>query len=267
MLLIGNNLANYTVTLSVAVIMAMIGLSEKQAEIYTTAVVTPLLVVAGEMVPKSLFQARADTLVVRWMWLLEISRYLFTWTGLVGLIQGLVRGLMWLCRMHGRTAQLFAPRERIGAMLREQVAQGLLSRAQLDVARNVMAAGMVRVRDAMTPLARAVMIEASADRDTFVQVVTHNDFSRIPVTDDGAGFIVGFVDVNEVLMTLGQGRPIRDMVRPVCRLETTLSVTGALLAMQEFGGPLSVVVDRRGRQVGMVTIKDLASEIVGLMKH
>lgn len=266
-LLIGNSMADYVATASVTVLLTVRGFSPRQTEIYATLILAPVLFVVGEMIPKALFQARADVLTVRWTWLLEASRYVFTYTGLLGAVQWATNGILRLFGHRGETAEVLAPRERIRAILMDHAASGLLSPVQFEVVRNVMNIRAVRTRQAMTPMAHVAMIEETADRLAVEEAAAGNEFTRLLVcAADDPRRIIGFINVVEILLHDDPIKTIRSLIHQVVHLDADRLVSASLVAMREARCPLGVVYDGRGRAVGIVTLKDLAEEIVGEAK-
>lgn len=263
-LLIGNNLSNYGATAAAAVLLTAAGLSGHEAEFYTTLAVTPILFVFGEMIPKTLFQSRADTLMIRCVWLLSASRLVFTYTGLVGAVRGATHLIMRLFGHRGETVDLFMPRERIRAILLEHGASGVLSPVQVEVARNVLNLRSVQTRAAATPLHQVAQVDEHATRRDVEAVAAKNEFTRLVVhAADDRRQPIGFINVNEVLLCEDDFEPIQQFLRPAVQLNEAQPVTRSLLAMQEARCPLAIVHNARGRAIGIVTIKDLVEEIVG----
>ncbi len=263
-LLIGNNVANYAATASAAVLLSATGATAHETELYSALIVMPLLFVIGEMVPKTLFQMRADALTVRWTWLIAASWIAFTYTGLVWAIRSATAGIMWVFGHRGQASDLFTPRDRIRDILLDQTASGVLSDAQLELARNVLAMRAVPTREVMRPLVRAAVVEAEADGERVRQIAAERGLTRLLVHASGdPRTILGYVSVYDVLLDeAGSGRA-GDHVREAVRLSAGGPFTMALLALQEARSPIGVVYDGRGRAIGLVTRNDLVREILG----
>lgn len=262
--LIGNSLADYLASGSTTYLFTKAGFSAYQTEFYTTLVLGPALFVVGEMVPKALFQARADVLTVRGTWLLEASRVLFTASGLLGAVQWATRGVLRLFGRETESAEVLAPRERIRAILLDQTASGLLSTVQLDVARNVLDIRDIATRAAMTPMVRAALVSENASREAVEEAASGNEYSRLLVHAAGnRRKIAGFVNVIEVLLAEEGWARLEPYIRPVVHLDADQSVSASLVTLREARCPIGVVDDHRGDPIGIVTMKDLVEQIVG----
>lgn len=263
-LLIGNNLVNYATTASAAVLLTAWGLGEHQTELYTTLVVAPILFVTGEMIPKTYFRARADTVTVRWTWLLSASRFLFTWTGILPVVYGVTAAIMRLCGHRADPGGLFSARERIRAILLDHTASGVLSSVQLEIARNVLDAATVTTADAMQPISRVVAVAEGASRREIREAALPNQYSRLLVHAAGnRANLIGHVDVTHVLLDTEDAGAARRHMQPVVPVRGDQTLTASLQALQQSRCPIGVVRDARGRTVGIVTAEDLVNVIVG----
>ena len=263
-LLIGNNVANYGATAAAAILLAETAMGTHRAELLTTLLVTPVLFIAGEMIPKNLFQRFADQLVYRWLWLLRGSQLLFQASGLVPLIGTLTNLIVRISRGNAKSADVLGAREQLHAMLRDTAAAGALSRYQTQIAENVLNVSGVTVRDVMTPLRRVEMLPHDATARQFQRMAERSPYSRWPVYRRGHRHeIIGVVNVLEVLLADDAKWDLHAHLLEPVTLPSQLPVMPALLRLQRTRRAMGIVADARGRAVGIVTIKDLVEEIVG----
>ena len=262
-LLIGNNVANYGSTAAAAILLAQT-MSPNRAELLTVLLVTPVLFVVGEMVPKNLFQRFADRLVYRWLWLLRSSQILFTAVGLVPTIGWLTDLIVRIGRRGTHSADVLGAREQLHAFLRETATAGVLSGYQSQIARNVLNVSSVTTGDVMTPLRRVQMVPHDATARQFHRLAGQSRFSRWPVYRRGhRNQIVGVVNVDEVLLAKPERWDLPDRWLEPLTLTSDVGVLEALLRLQRARRAMAIVVDERNRAVGIVTLKDLVEEIVG----
>jgi putative hemolysin len=263
-ILIGASAADYVATAGATIAFTSAGFSPGETELYTTLILAPVLFVVGDMVPKALFRTRADTLTVRGTWILEASRYVFTYVGLLGLLRRATSGVMWLLGHRGAAIDLYAPRDRIQLILLEHAASGVLSTVQLDVARNVLNIRSVTTRQAMTPLADAAVIGETADREQIRRIASESGVSRLLVRG-ASDFqpVVGYLNVIEALLDEEGGDWVRRFTHPIARVDADQPIMASLVALQQARCDVGLVQDRRGRPIGLATWKDLVEEIVG----
>lgn len=257
-ILIGNNVVNYTLTLAVTGMFMLAGLADR-AEWYTLVVVTPLLFVLCESLPKNVFQRSGDRLVYRYAWLLGLSSLAFNALG----VAQLVRGFSWLMsRLSGMSRKHYSPlaHESLPAAVAEGQASGVLTHFQSIMADRVMHLADLRMHDVMTPMRQVVSIPPDALAEQIRDTARAEVFSRLPVREAN-GQIRGIVDIHQVL--LSPDRPLAEQTQPALVLPDDMDIIEALYRMRRQRVAMAVVGDRAGRHIGIATLKDLLEEIVG----
>ncbi len=261
-LLIANNAANYWVT-ALAVLLLTRG-RVANVEGLTTLVVTPTVFVLGEIVPKNLFRVAGETLTYRLSVVLVGLTNLCRWTGLSAVLAAFSRAIIRLMPGRGEiAAAALEPRRRVHAILAEGYAHGVLSGYQSQVAQRVVQLRSTRIGEVMVPRHQVVSIPRTCSRARFMEVLRHHPYSRLVVWDTSPADVAGGVNVYDVLLDPDPAATASAHVTPTLRLASTLNVTEALLTLQRARRALGIVVDARDRFVGIVTLKDLAEEIVG----
>ena len=262
--LAGTNLSNYLTTVCVAyALVNLLDISPGQTELLTTAIVTPIVFVFGEVLPKNIFQRDADRLMVRGSRLLWISNGVFRATGVIRLLRFISDRLIAVtARRRTADESSIDPRRQMSSLLREGVAEGLLTPEQSGIIDRVMALASVQIGAVMIPRDRMVAVPVDATREQFIEQVRTRSYSRLPVYRGDTASIVGVVNVHEALSSQADWGLQRLLHEPAV-LRPDQSVPSALLHMQRARRAMAVVTDRSGTCVGIVTLKDLVEEIVG----
>lgn len=261
-LLAGTNIASYLGTAAVAVFMQAGGLSDWETIALNTIIVTPILFIFCETLPKDLFAAHADALMYRLAFVLEFFRRLFTYIGLVPLIGLLIRGVMRLLGQRG-TIHPFHPRRQVQALVKQGVGYGLLSDEQSAIVERVLNLASRRLRDEMTPWSRTLTIAVDAPPGKLWELADRTSHSRFPIVQ-ADGRVAGVVHVMDALK-LGRDNcpPIRELMRPPTFLAAKLPLRQALAELQKQQSGMAIVVDAHQRPLGVATVKDLVEAITG----
>lgn len=122
------------------------------------------------------------------------------------------------------------------------------------------------VREVMVPRPDMVVVDASASIQDLMGVVDEHGYSRIPVVAGDVDHMVGLVIVKDLLPRLANGnrlRSVAEVMRPIDFVPETKRVSDLLREMQVSKSHLAVVVDEYGGTAGLVTIEDLLEELVG----
>lgn len=271
--LLGTNVANYLAPVCLAAIfLASISPDmsqsvresiEHRAELWTTLILTPIVFIFGEIVPKNIFQRRADTLMLAVSPVLTVSHHIFRLTGLVWLQRKVSSLLISRMQKQPTSGSAFHPRREMYQLLQEGAAEGTLSRTQLFMLERVHALKSVRVSSIMVPCDRTVMLSADANMSEVGRIVQASPFSRMPIHRPGdRKRVIGTVHVLDLLMS-SQDAKIAEHRRPPIEILSDTTVLDTLSALQQERRRMAVIVDYMGRCLGIVTIKDLVEEIVG----
>lgn len=262
-MLLGTNIADYVITASSAALLLWAAVSPNLAEIYATAIGAPLVLVFGGIIPKDWFRREADRLMYRLALPVAICTGVARATGFIFVLRALTRFLIRrLDPEHLRAQEGLLPRARLLGMLREGAAHGGLSSLQRDLMDRVMKISHTPVSAVMIPLARTVHVSKSIGREDFLRIARMAHFSRLPVYDGAPDQLTGVINVYDVL-TDEDERPIASYVRPGFRIPANLSVSAALLRLQRAREAMAIVQAYDGPAVGILTVKDLAAEIIG----
>ncbi len=270
--LIGTNAANYLAPVCLTVVLLSTSTAnmseelrdsiERRAELLTTLILTPIVFIFGEIVPKNLFQSHADRYMPR------IAVWLGGFHGVVRLM-----GIAWLqrkiseliargSRLSAESGSAFHTRLGMYKVIRESAEEGALSPTQVFMLERIPTLHALRVATVMTPRSRAVMLEARATRYEIEKVVQNSPYSRMPVYRGTRHQVVGIIHVLDIL-TGESEMPLDDYARPPIRLSHDLPVIEALTMLQRSRRRMAIVTDKGDRFLGLVTVKDLVEEIVG----
>lgn len=262
-MLVGTNLSNFLITTVVAYLFAnTFRVRASYSEIYTIMLVTPVVFVFGEVVPKNLFQRHADLLMARGSALLVFFDRTFRALGLMVVLKALSRAFLRVTGADIRESVALEPKRRIALMLREALAGSAHGEAQSDLIERVCRLSETPVLAVMVPRNRVIAIATRADANTLFRITRRHPYARLPVYDAHPRRIVGIVRVDELLQSEDWQRA-GDRLRPVTSLSPHETVAGAMVRLQRAGQGLAVVADPGGQMLGIVTLKDLLSEVVG----
>ncbi len=268
-LLIGNNLVNIAATALVTQ-MAInlsrdLGFAESLAVGYATGVMTILILIFGEITPKSIAVHNAvpfARLIIRPVHIL--SRVLYP----VGLaFTFITSNMLRLFRLESSNNPLITENE-LRLMLRSAEESGVIEAHEEEMIKGVIDLEETVVREVMTP--RVDMI-AIAEDDTLQDLLERNkdhQFSRLPVYQETVDNIRGIVYMRDLLSYFQ--RPEALATTPVAELMTaaqyvpeTLSILQLLRDMRSRKNHMAIVVDEFGGTAGLITLEDIIEEITG----
>ena len=221
-----------------------------------SAVLTLLVLVLTEIIPKTFGAARASQLV---------PFVAITLTILLKLLLPLLLFTRVITRLVGKSDHTQISRGEVAAMVESAAEEGLLESHESQIVGNVLQMGSVPIHAVMTP--RPVVFKVAADMPVKELAVSEDVvFTRVPVFEEGEENIIGYVRVPDVLRHayLGKGEtPVKDLVRPLPGFEANETVGDTMRALMRAGQHIALVRGEFGGMAGLVTLEDLIETLLG----
>lgn len=229
------------------------------APIVATIVMTSVLLVISEIVPKAYFRQHADGMLVKsgavWTilsWILAPITYP---------VQVLTNFVFRLFRSQPKS--LYTTREEIKLVIEESVERGGLGRQEQEMLESALDYATTIVREVMVPITEVALLLETANTRELIAHARERGHTRIPVYRERVDQIVGLVNVFDVLYDKDRKTFIRPYMRPARLVPDTKAIDALFLEMQRARESLSVVVNEFGACIGIVTLEDIIEEIFG----
>ncbi|MEE8469698.1 MAG: hemolysin family protein [Dehalococcoidia bacterium] len=263
-ILLGNNLVN-TAAAALATIIALSIMAEGYAVLVATASATILLLIFGEVFPKTVATRYGERLALLYatpmrilIWVLLPIATIFVWIAdkLARLVGALPQPPVLISEAEIRTA--------VSVGLEE----GTLEEAEAEMVERVFRFGDRQVVEVMTPRPEIRWLEKGTKLSDFFSIYAQYSHSRFPVHEDTIDNVIGILWIKDVLMaqakgTIQQDSSIDELARPACFVPESKPIAELFTELQESGGQLAIVVDEFGGTAGLVTMERLLEEIVG----
>lgn len=233
--------------------------------VYTIAVMIPLVIVAAEIIPKSIFQQRPESVALRIAGFIQTASWILY--PLVFVVAWIARGGVYA--LTGGTAGSYSPyitKQGLKFLIRERSGKSDLRRTEKEMIRRVFDFSEATVDRIMVPLSHVTVLEESVAIQDAVALIREKGFSRVPVYRESIFHITGILHSFDLLRARPdeKEKTIKPYVRSnVYYVPDTKSASELLLELQRRGEVMAVVVDEYGGAVGVVTVEDLLEEVVG----
>jgi putative hemolysin len=230
------------------------------APLVVTAVLTPVMLVFGEIIPKAVAREWATPLV------LKLYR-LLTWAAvlLAPFVAFAHTMVSWLLRVLGAgrpDMRQFVSREELKALLNMEPGEADVTTQEAEMIDKIFDLGDTTVREIMVPLVEVVMLPITATPRNAVTVIQQRGFSRVPVYSERETNIVGVVAAMDLLQS-PSAKTLDELMRQPYYVPETKRIDDLLRELQRGRMHLAVVVDEYGGSTGIVTLEDILEEIVG----
>lgn len=259
-ILIGNNLVNIGAA-SLATVFFMDLFGSAGAGI-ATGVMTFLVLVFGEIVPKTFANANAEKislLVAR-----PIEVLISAFLPLSRIFEFISKGILLTLRTKEEAKVSEEELKTIVTMGRDE---GILSKDIAEMMHNVLKFRDKKVTEIMTPKTKISMLDSDAYLKDVVDFVIREPYSRFPAyKDDDDDKIVGILDVDDVLDNIKNKKlnvKVASLMRPVNVVPESKEIDDLLTEFEGRDVPMAIVVDEYGEVSGLVTVEDILEEIVG----
>lgn len=268
-MLLGTNLANYLVTSIVTFLLLSKLETVHGAELLATAMIAPVLFVFSELIPKSIFFYRADSLMASSAAVLLGFQKVFTWCGLVPVLKR-ISGIFWRfggTQLPSRKATTTVQRSHIEAIFEETREERLLSPVQTAIINRLEDVWHLTIRSVMTSISKVQIVDVNWDRHALLEKLGKSAFTRLPVYEGSVGNIIGFINIYECLSSAVQFTDLGNFVKPIRKVNADTTVADAINIMQKENQKIVLVTRAshaaQGKPVGIVTMKDLVEELIG----
>lgn len=250
--LIGTNLSEIiTTTIATSLFIKHFGF---RSELYVTVILTPIILLFGEMVPKSIFREQANSLSLSLAYPLKLISFVFY--PLSSFLRWLTRALMTSFNV-GNLPFPSLTRDEILSVFKS-------SKSKHDETRmieRVLKFNETKVREVMIPLIEVIAVESTARVKDTLAVFKKHQYSAFPVYKERVDNIVGIVKAFDLLNVENIDGLITDyMLKPIY-VQESLKAMEVLPKLHNLH--MAVAVDEYGGAVGIVTVEDIMEEIVG----
>jgi putative hemolysin len=262
-ILVWNNVMNYALTAGASVIIGvLLADAGLDVELYTVAIVTPVVFVLCEVTPKNVFQLSADRLMPVASGPLHLMIRVLRALGILPLLRLLSDRAVRLLGHDAGLQRTVDPRRRVGVLLLEALAGRRMSEDHSTLVQRALQLAETKLHTVMVPRSRVVTISAEAGRAEVRELAARTRHSRVPVIDPASRTVIGLAKLDS-LLGADDWKVVRDQLRPIPAFRPADTVGSTLLDMQRDGFAMALVTDRGGQMVGLVTLKDLLEELVG----
>ena len=231
------------------------------AAVVVTGVLTPIMLVFGEIIPKAAAREWATSLILRLYGPLAWASVLLA--PFVALAHAIVSAVLRPFGAGRSDTRQFVSREELKALLQLEPGEADVTTQEAEMIDKIFDLGDTTVREIMVPLVEVVMLPADATPADAIARIRERGFSRIPIYEQRETNVVGVVAAMDLLRRGAEARQLSELMRQPSFVPETKRIDDLLREMQRNRTHLAVVVDEYGGSTGIVTLEDIVEEIVG----
>lgn len=267
-ILIGNNIVNLTassLTTSFAIQIAQkSGFSEMTSIItgVATGILTILILIFGEIVPKTLATMSAEKLA------LTYAKPVYTVTTVLApvafLMNQISKGLLVILRIDTKKRPAITENE-LRTIVDVSHKEGVIESEERQMITNVVDFGDSLAKDVMVPKMDVAFANVKLSYNELVECYSVDKFTRMPVYSESRDNVVGIINLKDLFFYQGSKKDfsIADIMREPYFTYEYKKISELFFEMKQESIPMAIVLDEYGSTAGMLTIEDLIEEIVG----
>ena len=257
-ILIGNNIVNIAAA-SIGTILFTKALGAERGATVSTMVLTIVVLIFGEVTPKSLAKEMPETVATMVSPVLNLLMLLFT-------------PLTWLFTQWKRllghfirsTEEDTITEGELMTMVSEAENDGELTDRESELIRSAIEFDDVEVEEILTPRVDVIAVEDDLPLDEVAQTFAESGYSRLPVYHGTIDNIIGVVHEKDFyLARLKKEATLEELVKPTLYTTGSTQISQLLRTLREQHHHMAVVVDEYGGTEGIITLEDILEELVG----
>ena len=263
-ILIGNNIVNILCSSVATLLFVQIfagKLDANEATTVSTVVLTVVVLLVGEITPKSLAKRFPEKFAMFSSPIIRAVKIVLTPLSIV--FKGWQALLSKMLKKNEDDKGM--TEEELISIVEEAAEEGDFDEEESSLIKSAIEFGDLEVGDIYTPRIDITAINAKSTVAQMREVFKVSGFSRIPVYDDDIDNIIGILYYKDFYAACFDREEIdvRDIIKPVIYVAKTQKVNDLMKELQEKQLHLAVVTDEFGSTAGLITLEDILEEIVG----
>ena len=245
---------------SIATILAISLVGEKYGSLVSTIVTTVIVLIFGEVMPKSIAKDYPETIAMLASGVISFLMVIFTPFSALFIL--LKKGVSKL--MHS-SDKVSMTEEELKVMIDEIEDEGVLEQQESNLVRSALEFDEITVDEIITPRVRITAVEIGDDAASVRQKFLQEEYSRMPVYERTLDNIVGIITEKEFFKQYEKSTDftIRSIMQETLYLPQMQKLSEVFRTMQKQKCHMSVVLDQHGGTLGIVTMEDILEELVG----
>ena len=259
-ILVGNNLVNIAAS-SMGSIAVMLLLSEQYAWV-STAVITVLVIIFGETIPKISAKKNATSFAMKFAYPIRaLMIILKPVTAIVVTLVNLITNMLPDVEEEDSDAAL----EELHTMIDIAEDEDVLDEDASELVSAAIDFADISASEVMTARVDIIAIDIDDPWEEILRTIDASPYSRIPVYEDSVDHVIGILSLNRFLKAMidQEKVEIRSLLLPTCYVYKTMRLPAVLSSLRNAQQHIAVVTDEYGGTLGVVSMEDVLEQLVG----
>lgn len=259
-ILIGNNIVNLSAS-SIATALAMQIFGNAGAGI-ATGVLTVLVLIFGEISPKTLATIHADKIALSYSRIILLLMKVLT--PVIFIINKLSMGFLMLLRVNVADGQNALTEAELRTIMDVGHKEGVTTPEEHAMINNVFDFGDSQAKEIMVPRIDMTFADINSSYEELIEIFRTDKFTRLPIYEESTDNVVGTVNMKDLLLYENREHfSVRDILRKPYYTYEHKKTIDLLIEMKKSSFNIAIVLDEYGVTAGLITLEDILEEIVG----
>ena len=259
-ILIGNNIVNLSAS-SLATTLAIKLIGSMGAGI-ATGILTLLILIFGEVTPKTSATLQADRIALKFAGIIEVIMKILT--PVIFVVNKLSLCVLILLHVDTSKKKDSMTEEELRTIVDVGKESGVIESEEHEMINNVFDFRDAQAREIMVPRIDMVFANVNDSYDHLIEVFQEVKFTRLPVYEDTTDNVIGILNMKDLLVHQDKEHfSVREFMRKPFYTYEHKNIAELFIEMRQSSTALAIVLDEYGTTAGMITMEDLLEEIVG----
>lgn len=261
-ILIGNNLVNISAS-SLATTLATKLWGSVGAGI-ATGILTFLILIFGEVSPKTMATIYADSMSLHIAGIIEFLMKIFT--PVIFVINKLAMAFLFLLRVDPNDANNNMTEEELRTIVDVSEETGVIENEERNMIHNLFDFGDAEAKEIMIPRIDMTFLQVDSTYDEVLEIYRQDKFTRLPVYEESTDNVIGIINMKDLLLwddTSEEEFSLRQFLREPYFTFEHKNTADLFIEMRKSSISFAIVLDEYGTTAGLITLEDLIEEIVG----
>lgn len=259
-ILIGNNIVNLSASSLVTIWATKVFGSAAVGA--ATGILTLLVLIFGEISPKTLATVHAEKLAMSYANIIYLLMKVLT--PVIFVVNLLSKGVLKFLKVDPNAKENLMTEHELRTIVDVSHEDGVIESDERQMIYNVVDFGDSTAKDIMTPRVDMVCVDIENSFEEILKIFREEQFTRIPVYEGNSDNIVGILNVKDLLLVpASTDFNIRNILREPYFTYEYKKTSELMVEMRQDSINFTIVLDEYGAPVGIVTLEDLLEEIVG----
>lgn len=261
-ILIGNNIVNLYASSMVTTLVTDLWGSKVVG--LATGVLTLLILIFGEITPKTMATLSADSIALKnariIYWLMIVL------TPVIFVINKMSYGVLRLMKMDPNKKQESITEDELRTIVEVSHEEGVIETEEKKMITNVFDFGDSLAKDIMVPRINMSFTDVEATYEELIEIFREDRFTRIPVYEETTDNVIGIINMKDLLLLTEEDKAhftIRNYLRQPLYTYEFKKVAELMVEMRKTSNNIVIVLDEYGATAGLITLEDMLEEIVG----